>query len=169
MLEWQGRNRELVAALVRHSNMAIRVNSIAMPFYKDVSLRTNEIQVLEYIVEHKDDDMHMLHMAEKLYIPNSSFSRIIKKLCDLGYVDKYQHTYNRKNIILKPSELGLEAYNSYISNVKKDLFEQFFEDLKCISDNDIEVFVNALDSLTGRMKIDAEKNQNQANELIKIS
>ncbi len=106
MIEWMGRYRPLVAALVQHVN-SVSKNGVALFVYEDIYLTPNEWQVLEYIVEHREDDEHMTNMISSLAIPQSSFSRIQKKLCSMGLIERYQMTDNKKNIILKPTELAL--------------------------------------------------------------
>ena len=93
--EWMGRYRPLVAALVRHSNINQRVSAVYVPVAGDICLRSQEWQVFEYILEHMDDDHHMNMISERLGIPQSTFSKIIKILCGYGLVDKYQTTDNR--------------------------------------------------------------------------
>ena len=108
--EWMGRYRPLVAELVRHTNIVQRALGIKSEIGEGISLSVQEWQVFEYIIEHADDDAHMNLISDRLGIPQSSFSKMIKTLCGCGLVDKYQMINNKKNIILRPSERGREIY-----------------------------------------------------------
>ncbi len=103
-----------------------------------VMLTTLEWQILEYIVEHRFDDDRMIHISESLEIPQSTFSRTVKYLCAEGLVEKYQMSNNKKNIILKPSEKGIELYKTAYTSIIPQGFEQLFGALESLSDKDLE-------------------------------
>ena len=162
--EWMGRYRPLVAALVRHSNISQRVSAVYVPVAGDICLRSQEWQVFEYILEHMDDDHHMNMISERLGIPQSTFSKIIKILCGYGLVDKYQTTDNRKNILLRPSEKGLKIYRDHSADMERIIFEPFFGALDGMSDEEIRSFTKAVELLNDRLAHGDEK----ASELRKL-
>lgn len=149
--EWMGRYRPLVAALVRHSNIVQRTMSTKTDIYGGIRLTAQEWQVFEYIIEHLNDDAHMNLISDRLGIPQSSFSKMVKVLCNYGLIDKYQMTNNRKNIILRPSDYGLEVYAKNSSAVKESTFKDFFSQLDSLSDEDIELFTNAVETLSNNV------------------
>ena len=122
---WMGRYRPLVAELVRHSNITQRLSATRFSVADDICLNSQEWQVFEYILEHSDDDayMNMNMISERLGIAQSTFSKIVKALCAYGLVNKYQTTRNRKNILLRPSEKGLEVDRNYSASLKWNTFE----------------------------------------------
>lgn len=148
---WMGRYRSFVAELVRHSNITSKASSVKQNF-NGFKMTFSEWQVLEYIVEHRFDDDRMIHISETLEIPQSTFSRTVKNLCAAGLVDKYQMTNNRKNIILKPTELGIKLYKESFRDVSHAGFDQFFEALGSVSDEDLETVTNALRILNNYLK-----------------
>lgn len=113
--EWMGRYRPLVAALVQHSNITARAASHSNEIGEGVFLNTVSWQVLEYLIEHEDDASCMNHISGALGIPQSSFSKIARQLTDLGLVERYQSTGNRKNIILKSTEKAHRIYQFFQS------------------------------------------------------
>ena len=147
MIEWMGRYRPLVSALVQHVN-TVNKGSQEMRIMGDIYLVPNEWQVLEYIVEHREDDKHMTGMVQALAIPQSSFSRIQKKLNGLGLIERFQMEGNRKNIILKPTPLGIEAYEHHSQQLYREIFKPFFDALEGFSDEELERFTHALRTLS---------------------
>ena len=146
--EWMGRYRPLVAALVRHTNIVQRALSAKKDITdENICLNAQEWQVLEYIIEHMNDDAHMNLISDRLGIPQSSFSKMVKALCGYGLVEKYQMTNNRKNIILRPSDAGISFYKTHSSSLMESLFSNFFAQLDAFSDEDIQQFTHALDIL----------------------
>jgi len=139
-----GRYRPLVAALVHHVNTVTRSTADSHFIYENIYLAPNEWQVLEYIVEHSEDDQHMIDMSNALAIPQSSFSKMIKKLCGIGLVDRYRSVDNKKNIILKPTELAVKAYEFHTAELYRKMFKPFFDELEEFSDEDIEKFTHAI-------------------------
>lgn len=149
--DWMGRYRPLVAALVRHSNITQRIAGTRSPLAGGMQLSSQEWQVFEYILEHQNDDAHMNRISERLGIPQSSFSKIVKTLCGYGLVDKYQLAGNRKNIILRPSAKGCSVYSAHSSQVMAETFACFFDALDSLDDEDIAQFAKALDRLNQRL------------------
>lgn len=143
-----GRYRPLVSAIVQHVNTVSRETS-PIHIFEDIYLVPNEWQVLEYIVEHRDDDKYMNNMIQDLAIPQSSFSRIQKKLCDMGLIGRYQTTDNKKNIILKPTELAVKAYDYHTKETYQKIWKPFFDALEGCSDDELERFTAALHVLSG--------------------
>ena len=109
--------------------------------------------MFEYILEHSDDDayMNMNMISERLGIAQSTFSKIVKALCAYGLVNKYQTTRNRKNILLRPSEKGLEVYRNYSASLNWNTFEAFFDELESFSDEQISALASALRQLNSRL------------------
>lgn len=143
-IEWMGRYRELLKALVLHSNMSARISSIPADIGEGFSLTPYEWQVLECILEHEDENVNMIYMSNGLGVSQSTFSKITKKLCKCGLVQRYQALGNRKNIILKGTEQGRRLYLEHTSQVLEKVFEPLFEGLNSLSDQAIKTFVEAL-------------------------
>ncbi len=162
MVEWMGRYRPVVAAIVQHVNIVSK-KGVLHHIYEDIYLSPNEWQVLEYIVEHKDEDKYMNNIVEALAIPQSSFSRIQKKLCELGLLDQFQRSDNRKNVILKPTEYALQAYNYHSQEIYETIFKRFFEDLSGFSDEQLLTFSRAIK----HMSSGAEEEEGKQITLIK--
>lgn len=144
---WMGRYRELIAALVYHTNSSYRQLSIRAD-WGDISLSSQEWQILEYIVEHSDDDSNMIHVSERLGIPQSSFSKQTKVLIQCGLIEKYQKKGNKKNIILKASPFGLEQYKKISRMLYENVFSAAFNRLEELSDDQLKAVTEAIYLLT---------------------
>ena len=149
--KWMGRYRPLVAALVRHTNLVQRTSILKIEIDDGICLAAQEWQAFEYIIEHLEDDAHMNLISDRLGIPQSSFSKIIKTLCSYGLVEKYQMTNNRKNIILRPSEYGLSVYAKHASALLNSLFSDFFHQLEPCSIEDLDRFTQAIEALNNNV------------------
>lgn len=163
---WMGRYRGIVAALVRHGNMAARSQFTRNEISPGLSLTHQEWQVLEYIIEHETDDETMTQISERLAIPQSSFSKISKLLFEEKLIARYRVFGNRKNIVLKATPYGKEVYESYSQTIMTNVFQAFFENLSDISDADLAKLAHAIEELDQTVTNATEKDAKK--ELIEI-
>ena len=142
---WMGRYEELIRELVRHTNIVLKGSQIKRDLAgKGVLFTPQAWQIMEYIIENSPDESNMSQIADTLQIPQSSFSRIVKYLEREGIVDRYHRTSNRKNVILKPTDLAMEIYNKNMDEIKGANFQRFFDALSKIDDDTLNTFVAAL-------------------------
>ena len=158
MLAWMGRYRQLVEAIIRHTNIYSRFSTNTPITFEGIQLSVAGWQILEYIYEHEKDDMRMVYLSEKLCIPQSSFSKQIKVLDQYGLIDRYQYADNKKNIIVKPSEKGKQLYEEYVSSFTKKFWEDFFQELEPLSDESLQIFVGAMEKLNQSLLKDHAQN-----------
>lgn len=142
--EWMGRYRNLVAALVQHSNIVMKASSEKAEVSRGIFLNPNEWQILEYLVEHRDHTFSMIDISRFLGIPQSSFSKLVKTLQEYNLAEKYMAENNRKNVIIRPTEKAVEIYKKRNEEATKGLFQAFFEALDPLSDEAIDQFTKAL-------------------------
>lgn len=160
-IEWMGRYRDLLKALVLHSNMTSRISGMPADIAEGISLSPYEWQVFECILEHEDENVNMIYMSNELALPQSTFSKITKKLCKCGIVQRYQVPGNRKNIILRGTDLGRKIYLEHVEQVLKKVFEPFFAELENLPDEAIQTFTSALYAFN-------KTNHNSDTELIPV-
>ncbi len=163
---WMGRYREIVAALVRHGNMAARSQFTRNEIYPGLSLTHQEWQVLEYIIEHETDDETMTQISDCLCIPQSSFSKISKLLYEEKLIARFRVFGNRKNIVLKATPYGKEVYESYSKTILTNVFQPFFDQLSGLSDADLATLAHAIQNLDQSVANATEKDTKK--ELIEI-
>ena len=101
----------------------------------------------------------MNHISERLGIPQSTFSKLAKYLCEQGLVDKYQTETNRKNIILRPSAEGEKLYRQQASAMEREKFGGFFQDLEDMSDEQLALFTSALEQLNTTLAQGGDKQE----------
>lgn len=148
MSEWMGRYRALVAAIVQHTNVIIEGENLRRYIYDGLYLTAKEWQVLEYIVEHREDDKKMIHMSEALGFHQSYFSKITRVLSDRGLVERFHCETNRKDIFLKPTALALTVYDFHTGQSYRNYFKPFFDALETVSDEDLAAVANAISILS---------------------
>lgn len=145
-----GRYRPFTAALVLHCNVLNKVIGQKNVIADGISLNPQDWQIMEAVIEHKEEYWSMVEIARSLGIPQSTFSRAVKSLQDYNLIEKYKASTNKKSIILRPTEYALKIYaeqmKSQDSVIKR--FETFFKDLDSISDEDLKTFTDALNSFT---------------------
>ena len=163
---WMGRYREIVAALVRHGNMAARSQYTRNEVYPGLSLTQQEWQVLEYIIEHETDDETMTQISECLCIPQSSFSKISKMLFEEDLIARYRVFGNRKNVVLKATPFGKEVYDSFSQDILTNVFQSFFDQLSDVSDSDLAKLSHAIEEMDQVITSASEKESKR--ELIRI-
>ena len=149
--EWMGRYRPLVAALVRHGNIAINGLKHRGEPLPGVKLSATEWQVMETVIEHQLEVTNMNRLAERIGLPQSTFSKVVSYLCGQGLVEKYQTATNRKNVILKPTELALQVYEAHSKVLEEQMFRGFFRDLDGLDDDALDTVIRALEGLNQRM------------------
>ena len=143
-----GRYRQLIETLVKHRNAFARVMNNKTESYDGTSISILEWEVLEYIIEHENDDSSMSQLSNRLSIPPSSLFKLSKTLCDYDLVAKYQMVGNKKNVILKPTEKGLDYYIKHAETLNNTIFGKFFEELSEFSDEQIEHIIRAIETIT---------------------
>lgn len=163
---WMGRYRRLVEELVRHRNHYVRAVNSKTEENGDVSISVLEWEMLEYIIEHDGEDFSMIRISEKLAIPQSSFSKFTRTLCGYGLLEKYRMVGNRKNIILRPTQKGIDFYNERVKDLLENVFGPFFKALDPLSDADVDRVADAITHLnTGFVASDTKS---QPGELVKL-
>ena len=151
MKEWMGRYRGLVAALVQHTNIVIEGESLRKHMYEGLYLSTKEWQVLEYIVEHRDVDYRMADMTDALGFRQSYFSKITKSLADMGLIERFHSSDNKKEVYLKPTDYAITVYEYHVSQSSLNYFQPFFDHLESLSDEDINTVAEAIAILSENM------------------
>lgn len=165
-LEWMGRYRELIRMIIKYNNLFSRSNE---KFLKNdrlgVRLSAQQWQTLECIIEFENTSENMITFAKKLGLPKSTFSKNVKLLVAQGLVDRYQHTNNRKNIVLKPSEKGRSLYDRNSAIILNSGWKTAFAALDGVSETELSQFVRFMELLAD----DLEPENNKVLELMKIS
>lgn len=156
-LEWMGEYRDVVESLIRYCNVYAGVYKKEMTHGTDVSFSFSQIQVLEYLLENEEMNQNMSCIATRLGITFSTFSKVVNKLESKGLLEKYFIEGNKKNIVVRVSELGRQVYNTYSEDILKTHFAKMFEVLKEIPPEYLPVIAKALrqSSLASRQESEA--------------
>lgn len=135
------KHRRLVAAYYRSANaytaLCRREN------LSSAGMNPVEVQIIEQIIEHADENNNMKWYAGQLGISTSAFTNYVNRLTQKGLVEKFHTSSNRKNIILRVSEAGLAAYEEYAS-VMQGVFSPIFDIIDAMSDKDQQLVIDML-------------------------
>ena len=147
-LEWMGRYRELVRALVYYANSSSRSANSVKGGTGTFSLNQNDYQILEYICEFEDESRIMADISRDTGILQSIVTKSTKHLVEMGLIERFRIPGNHKSIILKPTELGKQAYLELAGDVEK-VFQDFFKSLEPADDHELAMFEQAVRKLGG--------------------
>jgi DNA-binding MarR family transcriptional regulator len=137
-LKWMGRNRRVVKELARHSNIVNRALSNVSAFGESTNMTCVELQILESLIEHDDENRIMSEIAYDVGIPRSAMTLSSKHLIEQGLIEKYRLANNNKSIILRPTKLGRKVYQKYSETAAPELFNPFFDELNELSDEELD-------------------------------
>ena len=156
-IQWHGRYGRLVSALTKHSNIVNRALNTRHDMGRGIMLSSQELQVLENLISHEDENRIMNEIALACGIPQSTMTKATQQLLKYRFVARYRLDGNMKNIILRPTEMGKQFYNSYVDNEAKMMFEEFFADLAPLSDEQLLIFCRALENFNRKLKRESEQ------------
>ena len=156
-LEWMGEYRDVVEGLMRYCNIYAGVYKKEMTHGTNVSFSYAQIQVLEYLLENEELNQNMSCIATRLGITFSTFSKVVNKLESKGLLEKYFIEGNKKNIIVRVSELGRQVYATYSEEILREHFSGMFNVLKEIPPEYLPVIAKALKqpSLASRAEVES--------------
>ena len=122
--------------------------------------------MVEYILEHEDQNENMAGIAENLGISKSALSKHTKRMVEKGLLEKYHTSDNQKNIIIRVSDYGRQIYSAYAEYTYENAFRKMFRLLEDIPDEYLDRFTQAMEIASQLAAADKEPEQKV--ELIKI-
>ena len=162
-LEWMGNYRSVVEAMIAMGNAYSRIYKEEL--LADPGLSPAQIQVLEYILENEDEHDNMSDIAKRLYISQSSFSKITSQLVKKGLLEKYHSSSNKKNVIIKVSAYGKKCYEDYSRSEFTAVWGRIFEKLDGLDDKTIQVFIDCLNEFTNQLVNSRSGGKQEAEEI----
>lgn len=166
-LDWMGDHRELIEKIIKYGNAYSNTYKLQRSYGTNMTFSASQIQTLEYILEAEDKEEKMSEMAARLGVSPSTFSKNVKVLTEKGLLEKYHLSGNRKDIYVKPSANGREAYAKYTEFVRDLCFNDIFQYADTISEADKKSFIRIMDLFADVLLWYGEKEQ-EPRKLIKI-
>ena len=157
-LEWMGQYRELMEKLIRYGNAYAQNYNREVDLGEGVRFTPAQLQALEYILENEDGCQNMAQIAARLGISPSSFSKNVAKMVEKGFLEKYHTSSNRKDVIIRVSPAGKEAYQRYIRTLEP-IFQQLAVLWGEIPNESIGAFLDALELLSRYNRVLTEESQ----------
>ena len=161
-----GRYRKLIGQLIRYANIYVRGYNIDLGGDEGVTLSAQSWQVLESIIEHEDATLKMTELSRLLGMPQSTFSKYVKKLVDQRLIERYRKADNRKEIILRPSEYGKKFYIQKSKGLLELGYKEMFSLLENVPDEALHSMESAIENLANHLE--ADTNEFTKNHLIKL-
>ncbi len=155
-LHWMGRYRKLVGQLIRYANIYVRGYNIELGGEEGVRLSAQSWQVLECIIEHEDEILKMSELSRFLGMPQSTFSKYVKRLVEQKLVERYKRADNQKDIILQPSEFGRDFYIRKSKGLLELGYKEMFGLLEDLSDDDLDRVAAAVENLADHLSQDTD-------------
>ena len=165
-LEWMGQYRDLMEKLIQYGNAYAQNYNREMDLGNGVRFTPAQLQALEYILENEEQNQNMAQIAARLGITPSSFSKNVAKMVEKGFLEKYHASNNRKDVIIRVSPAGREAYGRYIQTLLP-IFQQLSVLWGQIPTEGMGAFLDALELLSRYNRALTEKSQVPP-ELIRI-
>ncbi|MBR5232209.1 MAG: winged helix-turn-helix transcriptional regulator [Clostridia bacterium] len=159
-LEWMGDYREIVEKLIHYCNVYAAVYKKERLTHEGVTFSYSQVQVLEYLLENESNHDNMSIVAARLGIALSTFSKLVTALEAKGLLEKYFLEGNRKNIVVRVSDLGRSVYASYSKEISNTHFTHMFEALDNIPREYLPYIAQALAHPMGQ-KNRAKQKKNQ--------
>ena len=163
--ELNNRYTPLVKEIIRHCNIVSNGMNDNVVLRDNIVITVQEWIVTELIVEQREEYNSMVELSRMIGIPPSSFFRIVSHLQKTGLVEKYRVQGNKKNIILRPTDLALSIYEERTPAMRNALWGDFYKELDQFSDSDIMKITNAFSKLDSKLP---SSQFTQEFELVKI-
>lgn len=144
-LDWMGKNRFFVEKMIQFANMYAAVYKKEEFYGTEIPISFEQVQVLEYLLENESLNQNMAMIASRLGITPSNFTRIVNKLVKKGLLEKYYIEGNRKNIIIRVTDLGRELYQTYSKYIYNNFFSGLFEESEEIPEEVLNRLARGLD------------------------
>lgn len=138
----------LLKAIIKHVNIASSGLNEKIPLEGGSEITMQEWLIVELVVDHREEYCSMIDLARMIGIPQSSFFRMVSHLQKAGLLDKYRVKGNKKNIVLRPTELALHIYKDRTTNVRGQIWDDFFRALEPFSDDEIKTLTSAFNQLS---------------------
>ncbi len=144
-MEWIGRYRSVVAAMIRYANVSQRLSTERHYHSEyDVTICPQEWQVLEYLLEHPDNTLCMAAIADKLGLVPSTFSKCTRVLINNGLAERFRTPKNQKSVVLRSTEKGRSFYHAEVERFLARAYQSLFDNLSDFTDEQLSAFANAL-------------------------
>ena len=149
--EMNERYSPLIQAIIKHSLIVNSGLNDVVRLRDGIEITMQEWLVVEAVVEQRNEFNSMVEISRRTGIPASTFFRFVSHLQKLGLIEKYRIQGNKKSIVLRPSELGLELYNERTNSERNAIWGDFMAALNQFSDSEIAVFTDAFKKLTEKL------------------
>jgi DNA-binding MarR family transcriptional regulator len=140
--EWMGEYRELVEKMILLCNVTSWHFAKPAYFNTPIKITATEIQIIEYTLEERDENMTKL--STRLGVSKSVFSKYVNKLIIKKLIKKEHRADNQKEFFLYVTPHGQEIYNLYSQFIYERWFKEMFAMADRIPKEYIKIFEDML-------------------------
>jgi len=115
------------------------INSKADFKYKKFNLQKGQYMFLTRVCE--NPEINLVNLSNMLKVDQATTTKAVKKLIDIGYINKEQDENDKRGYKLTPTKKALDVYESIIEEERKQLeisFNGFSEEEKQMASRLIE-------------------------------
>ncbi len=153
---WMSRYSGVTMALIHHTNIVCRTMSFKIDRGDGIFLSHQQTQILELIIDHRDDTLTMSDFARILGLSKSMVSQSAKLLEQYGLVERFRLNDNKKSVILRPTEKGVKLFDNYINSNSSPLFKKYFAKLSALTDEQLKIVEDAIYALDSELEDNTE-------------
>jgi len=124
--------KKLKYKVLRYTGTLSRaINSKADVVYKQFNLQKGQYMFLTRVCE--NPGINFINLSNMLKVDKTTTTKAVKKLIDIGYLEKQNDEIDKRKFKLMPTEKALKIYEFIIAEEKKQLeisFRDFTEEEK---------------------------------------
>lgn len=136
-LNWLGAHRDIFGNYYRSANGYSQICKTEM-FGDKIHFSPYEVQIIEHIMEHGEENHNMKWYAEQLGLSQATYSKYVTRLVHKGLIEKFHAENNKKNVILRVSTQGVEEYEKYAQMMYSDHFAPLLQHLDSLTPDQLQ-------------------------------
>ena len=143
-LTWMGKYRTFVEMLIKYGNSYAQSYNTEGDYGISAVFSPSQLQVLEYIWKMKKKIRIWQKLPPAWYYAQRIFQKCEEDDAE-GTFGKYHTSENRKNVIIRVSELGRKVYEEYTQFAYRRVYKEIFEILDTVPEEYVEKFTHILE------------------------
>jgi DNA-binding MarR family transcriptional regulator len=123
---------DICLQLLQITNVRSQLEEKTISFTAQIKMTPREIHTIQAVGEHKS--LNVKEIGEYFKVSKSAASQMLKKLTDKGFIEKFNPPHSNKELQIKLTKLGEQAFHAHKQFHKKHMNDL----LKSLNDFSIE-------------------------------
>jgi len=141
---------EADAAMNKLFHYSLVLNRKSLEYCSGVFLYPSEVQTLVWIAN--SSATNLSDVAHNMQLTKGAISKMVLKLDEMGLLRRYKYLHNQKEVYLHLTELGVRAYEGYMSQ-RRELLERMDASARAMSTEQKEAVLTFLSNYLKSMEI----------------